>query len=105
MQLDNIDTGKWFALRHRFKVCTGVRYIRGFNGDNAFRREWPKVRTNIWERNICKISETLGKYPQEIYAAVVCEIQSEWIFSQRVTRNMGDSFSGIEKLTQETFFT
>ena len=41
------------------------------------------------------ISETAGKNPQEIYAVVVCEIQSEWIFLQRVTNNTRDKFAGV----------
>ena len=50
------------------------------------------------------ISETVGKYPQESYAAVVRTIQSEWIFLQRVTWDTGDTFAGLDKVVQETFF-
>ena len=32
------------------------------------------------ETNIHMISEMVGKYPQESYAAAVRAIQSEWIF-------------------------
>ena len=47
------------------------------------------------------ISETVGKYPQESYAAVVRTIQSEWIFLQRVTWDTGDAFGGVEKMIRE----
>ena len=39
-----------------------------------------------WEKNICMIRETAGKYPQENYAMVVRAIQSEYIFLQRVKK-------------------
>ena len=57
----------------------------------------------MWEKNINTISKTAGKFPQESYAAVVHEIQSEWIFLQRVTWDMGDAFTGVEKMIRETF--
>ena len=34
---------------------------------------------------------------------VIRAIQSEWIFLQRVTINMGDAFAGVKKINQETF--
>ena len=46
----------------------------------------------------------MGKYPQEIYAAVIHAIQLEWIFIQLITNNEGDSFTGVEKMIQETSF-
>ena len=49
------------------------------------------------------ISETVVGYPQEIYAAVVRAIQSEWIFLQHVIKNMRYAFTGVDKLLQETF--
>ena len=57
----------------------------------------------MWEKIINTISETAGKYPQESYAAVVCAIQSEWVFLQRVTRDMGDAFVVVKKMIWETF--
>ena len=45
----------------------------------------------------------MGKYPQESYAPAVREIQSDWIFIQRVTWDMGDAFLGAEKMIWETF--
>ena len=62
-----------------------------------------KEYTKMWEQNIHTISKTAEKYPQEIYAAVVRWIQSEWIFPQYVTKNMGDSFQGVEKMFRESF--
>ena len=56
-----------------------------------------------WEKNISMISKTAGKYPQESYAAVVCVIQSEWIFLQRITWDTGELFAGVKKTIQETF--
>ena len=39
----------------------------------------------------------------ENYAAVVPGIQSEWIFLQCATKNMGDAFAGVENMIRETF--
>ena len=51
------------------------------------------------------ISKTAGKYPQYTYATVVRAIQSEWIFLQRITWDIGDSFAGVEKMICKTFLT
>ena len=45
----------------------------------------------------------MWEFTQESYAAVVCEIQLEWIFIQRVTKNTGDSFLGVETMLWEIF--
>ena len=44
------------------------------------------------------------KYPQKSYATVVRDIQSEWIFVQRVTNNKGDKFEGVKKLLWGNIF-
>ena len=87
-----------FGLRHGYNFFTGVCYIGGFIGYDESKRDWLLDRTLKWEKNICKISEIAEKYPQESYAAVVCEIQPEWIFLQHVTKNTGYAFAGVEKL-------
>ena len=51
------------------------------------------------------IRETVGKHPQESYSAVVRVVQSECIFLQRVTSNMGYTFIGVENIIWETFLT
>ena len=56
-----------------------------------------------WEHNICTISKTMGKYPQESSNTVVRAIQSKCIFLQRVTTGTGDAFAGMEKMIWETF--
>ena len=34
MHPDNIETGKQFGLRQRFKVCTDAHYLGSFIGDD-----------------------------------------------------------------------
>ena len=102
---DNLETVKWFGLRHGFKFCTGVHYLGCFIRYYGSKRDWLQDCTLKWEKNIYTISETAGKYPQEIYAEVVRAIQSEWIFLQCVTKNIGYMFAGVEKLLQETFLS
>ena len=52
-------------------VCTGACYLGGYIGDDDYKHDWLRKRTLMWERNINTIRETAGKYPQNIYAAVV----------------------------------
>ena len=84
-------------------MCTGARYLSGYIRDNESKRGWLKYHTETWERNICTISKIADKYPQEIYAVVVCTIQSEWIFIKLVTSNIGDTFVVVEKMIWKTF--
>ena len=44
------------------------------------------------------ITKMVGKYPKEIYAAVVCAIQPEWIFWQHATKDTGHEFAGVKCL-------
>ena len=56
-----------------------------------------------WEKKISTIRKNAGKYPQGSYKALVCEIQSEWIFLQRVTWDTQDTFTRVEKMFWDTF--
>ena len=57
----------------------------------------------ICEWKIFMISKAVGKYTQKIYAAVVRAIQSEWIFLQQISTNMGDMFAVVDKMIWENF--
>ena len=87
--------------RHGFRLCTEARYLGGYLGDNKSKRNWLRVRTLTWDNNINMISKTTGKYPQDIYAADVCAIQSESIFLQCITCDTGDLFVRVEKMISE----
>ena len=100
---ENIEAGKAFGVRHRFKVCTGACYLGSYIGDDESKFDWLRECMLTWKKNISTINKTAGKYPQESYATVVHAIQSEWIFLQHVTGDTGYSFSGVEKMTRETF--
>ena len=99
----NLETGKEFGARQVFKVCTGALYPGSYIRDGESKSDWLRERTLTCEKNINKISETEGGYPQESYAAVVSAIQSEWIFLQHVTWDTGYVFTGSGKKIQETF--
>ena len=101
---ENLKAGKEFGARHGFKVCTGTHYLRGYIKDNDYKSNWLRECTLAWDKSIDTISKTAGKYPQESYATVVHEIQSEWIFLQCATWYMGDTFTGVEKIILENFF-
>ena len=56
-------------------MCIGMRYIGGYIWDDEFKSYWMREHTLTWEKNIGTISKTVGKYPQESYAAVAPAIQ------------------------------
>ena len=77
----------------------------GFIGDDKSKCDWLKNLTELWERNVHTIRKTAGKCTEESYTTVVSAIQLEWIFLQRITKNMGDVFAGMEKMLQESFLS
>ena len=91
-----------FGRCHGFRVCTGARYLRGYIGYDESKHDWLRESTLMWEKNINMISKTVKQFSQESYAAVVREIQSEWIFLQHITWYMGYAFTGVEKMIRET---
>ena len=95
MHTDKIKTGKLFGFHHRFKVCTGARYLGSYIRYDRTKHNSLKKRTEVWDHNIFTIRKTVGKYPQESYAEVVRTIRSECIFLQRVTQNTEDAFLGV----------
>ena len=72
---ENLEAGKVFGARHGFRVYTVARYLGDYIGDGESKRDWFRERTLTWEKNINTIRKTMGKYPQESYAAVVGVIQ------------------------------
>ena len=100
---ENIAAGKVFGARHRFKVCTGACYLWGYIRDNDSKHDCLRERTLTWEKEKTAIKKTAGKYPQEIYAAVVRAIQPELIFLQHITWYTVDAFPGVDKMIRETF--
>ena len=74
----------------------GIRY-------NESKGNWLKKRTEKWEREIRAVRETVEKYHQESYSVAALAIQSEWIFLQRVTKDTGQAFAGLETFLRETF--
>ena len=98
---DYLAAGKEFGLRHGFKFCMDMRYLAGFIGDDESKNELLKYRTYKWEKHICAITKMKWKYPQESCVAVICAIQLEWIFFQRVKKYTGYAFTGVEEFLRE----
>ena len=63
---ENLEAIKLFGARHRFKVCTGVRYLVGYIGGNESKRYQLRERTLMWQKNINTISETIGNIPRRV---------------------------------------
>ena len=62
MHTDKIKTGKLFGFHHRFKVCTGARYLGSYIRYDRTKHNSLKKRTEVWDRNIFTIRKTVGKY-------------------------------------------
>ena len=77
----------------------------GYIRDDDSKRNFLRDSTLMWKKNIGTISETAGKYPQDIYAVVACAIQLEWIFLQHVICYIGDAFAVVGKMIREIFLT
>ena len=86
-------------------MCTGAHSLVGYIRDDESKHNWLRERTLRWEKNITTIRNIAGKYPQEIYATVLCAIQSEWVFLKHVTCETGDAFVGVDKMIRETCLT
>ena len=54
-----------------------ARYLGRYIKYDDSKSDWLRERTLTWEKNINTVSRTVGKYPQESYAAVVRAIQSD----------------------------
>ena len=65
------------------------------------------IGSKIRRRNgidISAFTKVTGNFPQKSYAAVICAIQFEWIFLQRVMKDTGQAFARVKKFLRETFF-
>ena len=47
---ENLKAGKVFGARHRFKICTGPRYLGGYIGENQCISDWLRERTLTWNK-------------------------------------------------------
>ena len=100
---DNLKAGISFGKRHGFKAFTCVHYLGGFIWDNTSKREWLIVRKAVKNKNISTISKIAVKYPQESYAAIAHEIQSEWILLQKVMEYTVFELAIVEIILHKTF--
>ena len=50
VHLENIEAGKVFGARHKFKVCTGARYLGGYTGGQ-------RVQMRLAERAYADVGE------------------------------------------------
>ena len=57
---DNIEAGKVFGERHRFRVFMGARYLGGCIGDDESKCVWLRESSLTWEKNINTIRKTGG---------------------------------------------
>ena len=50
VRLENLEAGRVFIRRHRFRVRMGARYLWGYIGNNKSKRNWLRERTLTWEK-------------------------------------------------------
>ena len=63
---ENLEAGKEFGARHRFKVCTGTRYLRGYIEDDKYKIDWMRKSTPTWEKNIIRVKNCGEISPGEL---------------------------------------
>ena len=63
---DNLEAGKIFRAHHRFRVCTGARYLGGYIRDDKSKQNWLRESTLTWEKNINTIRETQVNIPRRV---------------------------------------
>ena len=100
---DNIEAGKGFGLRHRFKVCTGALYLGGFIGGEESKRDYLKERTQTWEQNNSQDQQNREEIsPVNLLRSVMCDPIGVDIL-QCITKNARYAFAGVDKSIWETF--
>ena len=84
-------------------MCTDARYLGGYIREKESKRRLDERAYAAVGEKHQHDQQNRTEYTQESYAAVLRAIQSELIFLQRVTIDMGGAFAGVEKMIWETF--
>ena len=84
---ENLEVGGLFSAHFFFAVFTDTRYLGNYIGYEKSKGDCLKNRTGDWERNICAVAKTAGRYPHEVCTVVDYAIQSECIFLQGATQD------------------
>ena len=77
LHLKNLEAEELFGVHHGFAVCTGAHSLGKYIRDDKSKGGWLKTQKNKWDRNICAVTNTTGKFTEESYTAVVHAIQLE----------------------------
>ena len=84
---NNIKARGLFRMSLGFRVCAGACYLGSYIKDNESKGDWLKNQMDKWEENICQVTKTVEKNPQERFDVVEFTIQFEWIFLECITKD------------------
>ena len=86
-----------------FELKTGDRFLGGFLGETSTRDQWLKNKISDWVFGVQELARVAQSYPQTAYAGLQKSLQQEWQYLQRVTADIADHFSPIEKAICDDF--
>jgi hypothetical protein len=87
-----------------FKICSGHRYLGGFVGDSASRKEYVSSKISTWVQTVGQLSMVASeKYSHSAYTGYTKSLQHQWTFLQRVVPNIDDMFQPLEDMINSSF--
>jgi hypothetical protein len=87
-------------------VVHSIQFLRisyDFLGEEEALPSWIKEKMTLWTTAIHEIAYVLKNFPQSVYAGLQKSLQQEWQFIQRVVKESGGSFIGIEETLSKAF--
>ena len=99
----NVPRSKEYFRGMGLQVVTGSRYLGGFIGERETEDQWVKDKLEGWAEFVGTLDGVAHKHPQSAYAGLQKSLQQEWLFVQRVTPGIGDSFGPVEEDIAKAF--
>ena len=78
------------------QVVSGHRFLGGFIGDPAQRRDFVSWKVQDWSSYVQTLAAVASSQPQAAYAALTKSLQFEWMFTMRVNRDCSSLMTDLE---------
>ena len=101
----NLSRAEEFFCGMGIKVVTGKIHPGGFNRESKAEKRWMARKFTGWAESVETLVGVYRKHPKSAYAGLQKLLQQEWEFMQRVTPDIRDTFSSVEKALRETVVT
>ena len=86
-----------------WRILTRHRYLGGYIRDKEAERVWLRDKIQGWTESVKIIARVAQKHPQSAYTVLQKSLQQEWVFMQRVTPGVGDTFGPVEVARKDIF--